>query len=173
MESGSHGTWSFLALVSYPSTVSEWTTKYNGICNSKDDRKECAESSTCTDDNIKKAARWAILKADLMCSTNGLSFFRRIYTEASACLGNLTKVASATTNRNSCKALYENTITDSMSLTEKCNLLDQTRTCDRNFIGNMCGDLYRWMVDASWMARIQVYFNECHSTLSSSQFAFP
>ncbi|KAK3778560.1 hypothetical protein RRG08_013710, partial [Elysia crispata] len=126
-------------------------------------RKVCSTSESCTNQTARNDYDVAKKKATFMCSTNGQSFLRRIYNEASSCIGNSTKTSQANTNRRNCRTNHENQITSSMTTAQKCTKVHATRDCDRDYIGNMCGDLFRWVIDQSWKAYIEVYYSDCVS----------
>ncbi|KAK3746438.1 hypothetical protein RRG08_021980 [Elysia crispata] len=83
-------------------------------------RKVCTTSESCTNQTARNDYDVAKKKATFMCSTNGRSFLRRIYDEASSCVGISTKLPPTHTNRQTCKTNYENQITNSMTTAQKC-----------------------------------------------------
>ncbi|KAK3730796.1 hypothetical protein RRG08_033229 [Elysia crispata] len=95
------GTWSFIN--SRPSTRAGWTNKVNPICDNLSTRKVCSTYESCTNQTDRNNYNVAEKKTTFMCSTNGQSFLRRIYDEASSCIGNSTKTQLAITNRQTCK----------------------------------------------------------------------
>ncbi|RUS79488.1 hypothetical protein EGW08_012756, partial [Elysia chlorotica] len=96
----------------------------------------------------------------------------RIY-EESVCAGNGTATYLAQNNLNACRALHENTITNSTPNDEICNIVRATRNCDRNYIRNMCGTLFNWLIDRLWVAKAQSFYPHCVSILESDQHALP
>ncbi|GFS19313.1 hypothetical protein ElyMa_003286100 [Elysia marginata] len=157
--------------MSYPASQSAWTTTYNNTCTTKASRTACSTASTtCNNQEIKNNATVARKKADVMCESDGLAFYRRIYSESANCVGNNTATTLANSNRQTCKNQHERTITESMTDTQKCNLLNATRMCDRNYVGDMCGDLFRWMIDAMWMTYLEVFYKNCRTSNTIKKF---
>ncbi|KAK3737971.1 hypothetical protein RRG08_050970, partial [Elysia crispata] len=83
-------------------------------------RTVCSTYESCTNQTDRNRYNVAVKQATFMCSTNGQSFLRRIYDEASSCIGNSTKTSPAHRNRQTCIANHENQITNSMTTAQKC-----------------------------------------------------
>ncbi|KAK3745325.1 hypothetical protein RRG08_012905 [Elysia crispata] len=168
MDFGPDGTFSYL-MMPRPTTKNEWTKKWRAICSSKLNRVNCSHGNDCTNKTINEEAMVRRKLAWWMCKPDGLKYFRRIYDNRDACLGNTTALQLWTVYNAECKQQGTDTITLDMSTEEKCQIVNQTRICSVEYAAQQCTYLSGWVTDTSWMARILVSFSECYDELKPSR----
>ncbi|KAK3707184.1 hypothetical protein RRG08_028725 [Elysia crispata] len=86
--------------------------------------------------------------------------FQGIYFTRDACLGNTTALQLWKVKNAESKQQGTDTITPDVSIEEKCQIVNQTRTCSVEYAAQQCTHLSGCVTDTSWMARILVSYSE-------------
>ncbi|RUS68944.1 hypothetical protein EGW08_023294, partial [Elysia chlorotica] len=98
---------------------------------------------------------------------------RRAYEESPSCAGNRTATQEGIDDEEFCEYLYLYSISDSDTDSAVCRLVKTARDCHSFYVGRLCGNLFKWLIDRFWLARAEVYYPQCVSDLESDQTPLP